>query len=131
MPGGRHSLLLQNPGPDWVGISGIDVGADVPVLALIGRRNDHFIEAWVWHRTNLYSLRLSEPVSGTVVLENVPEGSWKVTWWDTEKGVHGESSVVGASGWNTQSPDPAHFAPRRLRPYQEPVELPTSGQSAC
>ena len=98
VPRGPHVLLLQNPGPDWIGVSSVEVGVGVPVLALIGRRNDHFIEAWVWHRTNLYSLGPTAPVIGTVSLDNVPAGSWKVTWWDTDKGVPAAPSVVAHPG---------------------------------
>ena len=95
---GRHTLLLEDPGPDWIGVSAIDLGIDVPALALIGRRNEQFIEAWIWHRTNLYALNPSAPVAGTVNLENVPAGSWRVTWWDTLKGAPSESRTVEHPG---------------------------------
>ncbi len=95
---GRHTLFLEGTGPDWVGISDIDLGLDASVLALIGRRNDHFISAWVWHKRNIYALHPTAPVSGTLDLDNVPAGSWKVTWWDTSKGVPGESRVVAHPG---------------------------------
>ena len=98
IPQGPHTLLLQNPGPDWVGVPAIEFGVQVPALALVGRRNDHFIEAWIWHRANLYSLHPSAPVTGTVLLDNVPAGSWKVTWWDTEKGAPGDTQVVSHPG---------------------------------
>lgn len=95
---GRHTLFLEGTGPDWVGISDIDLGLDASVLALIGRRNDHFISAWVWHKKNIYAIHPTAPVSGTLDLDNVPAGSWKVTWWDTSKGVPGESRVVAHPG---------------------------------
>ena len=95
---GRHTLLLDDPGPDWVGISEIDTGLKAPALALIGRRNDRFIMAWVWSRPNLYSLNPSAPVAGAAVLEDVPAGSWKVTWWDAVKGVPSEAIVVRHAG---------------------------------
>ena len=79
-------------------VSAIDTGLGQPALALIGRRNTRFIEAWVWHRSNLYSLSPTAPVIGTVVLENVPAGSWKISWWDTQKGVASESSTVSHPG---------------------------------
>jgi hypothetical protein len=94
VPAGKHTLLLSNPGPDWVGVSAVDMGMDTPALALIGRRNDHFIEAWVWNKPNLYLPTPYPAVSGVVDLDNVPAGSWKVTWWDTQKGVASESKVV-------------------------------------
>jgi hypothetical protein len=94
VPAGNHVLLLSNPGPDWVGISAIDLGTDIPALALVGRRNDRFIEAWIWNRPNLYLASTYPPVAGTADIDDVPAGKWKVTWWDTLKGVHSESKVV-------------------------------------
>jgi hypothetical protein len=91
---GSHVLLLENPGPDWIGVTAIDVGLDEPALALIGRRNDHFIEAWLWNRPNLYNATPYPAVGGLVDLDDVPAGSWKVTWWDSERGVPGESKMV-------------------------------------
>jgi len=94
VPAGNHVLALTNPGPDWVGISSIDTGTDIPALALVGRRNDRFIEAWIWNRPNLYLTSTYPPVAGTAVIGDVPAGTWKVTWWDTLKGVASASRVV-------------------------------------
>jgi hypothetical protein len=105
--GGRHTLVLEGGGPDWIGVSDIDLGLDTSVLAAIGRRNDHFISAWVWHRANLFALNPSAPVSGTVDLENVPAGSWKVTWWDTLKGAPSDSKVVVHTGGTLKLQTPA------------------------
>jgi hypothetical protein len=98
VPAGRHTLLIENGGPDWVGVSALDVGLDEPSLALIGRRNDHFITGWVWNRANLYVLEPTATAHGTVLLRDVPAGSWKLTWWDTQKGVAGESRMVSHPG---------------------------------
>jgi hypothetical protein len=98
VPAGAHVIVLENPGPGWIGISGIDIGTDTSALALIGRRNDHFIEAWVWNRPNLYLTVPYPAVTGTLVLDNVPVGSWKITWWDTRKGAAGPSKVVAHPG---------------------------------
>jgi hypothetical protein len=95
---GKHILQLSNPGPDWIGVSAIDTGLGQPALGLVGRRNSRFIEAWVWHRSNLYALSPTAPIGGTVVLENVPAGSWKITWWDTQKGVASDSTTVSHPG---------------------------------
>ncbi|HZZ17891.1 MAG TPA: cellulase family glycosylhydrolase [Opitutaceae bacterium] len=98
VPAGRHTLVLQNDGPDWVGVSALDLGIDEPSLGLIGRRNDHFIIAWVWNRANLYELDPKISTHGTVVLKDVAAGSWKVTWWDSVKGAAGESKVISHPG---------------------------------
>jgi hypothetical protein len=98
VPAGSHVLVLENPGPDWIGISALDLGMDTSALGLIGRRNEHFIEAWVWNKPNLYLATPYPAVSGTVDLDSVPAGSWKITWWDTEKGAASDSRVVAHPG---------------------------------
>jgi Cellulase (glycosyl hydrolase family 5)/Domain of unknown function (DUF5060) len=103
---GRHTLVLEDTGPDWIGVSGIDLGLEIPVLALIGRRNDSFIEAWVWHRTNVYAVNPGAPLAGTIILDDVPAGSWKVTWWDTLKGVPSESQTLQHPGGVLRLPTP-------------------------
>jgi hypothetical protein len=103
---GPHVLLVENPGPEWVEVPEIDLGLEAPALALIGRRNDRFVEAWIWHRSNLYSLSPSAPSTGTVDLEDLPAGSWKVTWWDTAKGVPLPSTVVEHHGGMLKIPTP-------------------------
>jgi len=103
---GRHALLIENPGPEWIGVPEIDLSLETSALAVIGRRNDTFIEAWVWHRTNLHAINPSAPVGGTVDLDNVPAGSWKVTWWDTIKGVPSPSTVIEHRGGMLRLPTP-------------------------
>ncbi|HMD60971.1 MAG TPA: cellulase family glycosylhydrolase [Opitutaceae bacterium] len=103
---GPHTLLLENPGPEWIGVPEIDLGMDVSALALAGRRNDRFIEAWIWHRKNLYSLNPSAPVQGTVDLDGVPAGSWKVTWWDTLSGAPSPSRLISHPGGMLKLPTP-------------------------
>jgi hypothetical protein len=104
---GEHVVRLDNQGPDWIGISAIDLGLDTSALGMIGRRNDHFIEAWVWNKPNLYAVQPYPGVSGTLNLENVPAGSWKVTWWDTLKGTPSPSKVVAHPGGMLRLETPA------------------------
>jgi hypothetical protein len=103
---GKHVLLVENPGPEWIEVPEIDLGLETSALALIGRRNDHFIAAWIWHRANLYALNPSAPAVGTVELEDVPAGSWKVTWWDTAKGAPSPSTVIEHRGGMMKLPTP-------------------------
>jgi hypothetical protein len=119
VPAGPHVMVLRAPGPDWIGISAIDTGLDEPVLGLIGRRSDRLIVAWVWNRANLYAADPGAPVSGTVDLEGVSAGSWKVTWWDTQKGTPLESKVVVHPGGIMKLPTPPilrHAAVALARP---------------
>lgn len=106
VPAGPHTVLLQNPGPDWVGLAAVELDARVPVLALIGRRNEQFIEAWVWNRSNLLAVSPTGPASGTIALDNVPAGTWKVTWWDSVKGVAQSTTTLSHPGGTMVIPTP-------------------------
>ncbi|MDI1247467.1 MAG: hypothetical protein PSV13_01165, partial [Lacunisphaera sp.] len=88
-----------NPGnTDWVDLAAIDLGLDTSVLAAIGKRHESFIALWVWHRTNLYSAGTLVPTTGTLVVDDVPAGTWKITWWDTAKGIPAPSSTITHPG---------------------------------
>jgi hypothetical protein len=107
VPEGTHALSLVSTGPEWVGVTDIDLGRRTPVLAAIGRRNDHFIAAWVYHRSNLYSVSPGAPESGTLDLGETPKGTWKVTWWDTQKGLAGATRDVAHPGGSLRIPTPS------------------------
>jgi len=88
VPAGAHTIVVENPGsPDWFDLSGMDLGVETPVLAAVGQRRADFFALWVWHRTGVFALQPGVPVTGTILIEDVPAGRWHVTWWDTLKGV--------------------------------------------
>jgi hypothetical protein len=96
---GEHTVVVENPGgPDWVRVDALDFGLDVSVLAAVGRRNDTFIAAWLWHRANLYAVTPGPAVAGTLILEAVPAGTWTVTWWDTATGTAAAPTVLDHPG---------------------------------
>jgi hypothetical protein len=85
---GAHTLVVDNPGgPDWVDLADIDFGLDVPVLAAVGKRAGDFLALWVWNRVGVFALNPPAAATGTLLLADVPAGTWKVTWWDTLKGI--------------------------------------------
>jgi hypothetical protein len=96
---GAHTLVVENPGgPDWFDLSGIDLGLDTPVLAAVGKRGEDFIALWVWHRTGVFALQAPAPAVGTLLIEDVPAGTWHVTWWDTLKGIPAASTTIAHQG---------------------------------
>jgi len=99
LPAGEHTLVIENPGgPDWIHVSELDFGLETSALAAVGRRNDTFIAAWLWHRTNLYALKPGPAASGTLVLEGVPAGTWTVKWWDTTTGTASAAIMIDHPG---------------------------------
>jgi hypothetical protein len=105
---GAHTIVVENPGgPDWFDLSGIDLGLDTPVLAAVGKRGGDFIALWVWHRTGVFALQSPAPVTGIMLIEDVPAGTWHVTWWDTLKGIPAASTTTAHQGGLLRLPTPS------------------------
>jgi len=104
---GPHTLVVENPGaPAWFELAGLDFGVAVPVIAAIGRRGPDFVAAWLWHRTGVFALTPPAAVAATLRIEDVPAGSWRVTWWDTLKGQAAPASVIVHPGGRLELPVP-------------------------
>jgi hypothetical protein len=104
---GAHTLIVDNPGgPDWVDLADIDFGLDVPGLAAVGKRGGDFLALWVWHRTGVFALNPPAPVTGALLLEDVPAGTWHVTWWDTLKGISAAPVTIAHQGGLLRLPIP-------------------------
>jgi hypothetical protein len=108
IPAGAHTLVAENSRVgEWVEIGGIDLGVDTSALAAIGQRADRIIALWLWNRSGLYAVDTPAPVSGTVVVDEVPAGSWTVTWWDTVRGVTlGAPQTLAHPGGGLRLPTP-------------------------
>lgn len=87
---GDHTLIIENPtGPEWVDLTALDLGLDVPALIAVAKQSRARTALWVRHRTNLLSPEADEDLIGTqatVQLEDHPAGTWQVTWWDPAAG---------------------------------------------
>ncbi len=85
---GRHTLVLQNAGKgDWIEVEALDLGVETAVLAAIGQRSSNFIAVWLWNRRGVFAVADAAPANGTIAIDDVPAGQWKVTWWDTINGT--------------------------------------------
>jgi len=108
VPPGPHVVTLRNSGGlDWCQLASVDFGVGVSPLAAVGRRGDDFIAAWVWHRTGVSALTPPAAVTGSLLLDGVPAGTWRVTWWDTLKGEPGRASTITHPGGPLRLPTPA------------------------
>ncbi len=82
---GNHEIVIENPrGPDWFDFHSLDLGIEAPALAAVGRRSPDFVMLWVWHRTGLFGQE--PPSSGKILIEDLPAGTWRATWWETATG---------------------------------------------
>jgi hypothetical protein len=107
VPAGRHTLVVENPGsPDWFSIAGIDFPLEIPVLAAVGQRAPNFFALWIWHRTGVFAVKAPPAAEGVISLDDVPAGSWRVTWWDTFKGTPSEPKSIEHPGGVLRLPTP-------------------------
>lgn len=99
VPSGEHTLVVENPADTgWFDLAGIDFGLDQPVLAAVGKRNADFLVYWLWHRRGVFESEPVAAVSGTLLLDDLPAGRWRVTWWDTLAGRPAETTTVKHGG---------------------------------
>jgi hypothetical protein len=102
---GTHTLQIENPGsPGWFDLSRIETGLEVPVLAGMGQRGKDFIFVWVWHRQGVFSEKPASSAQGEMLLEDVPAGMWRVTWWDTLTGVPEPAHLLSHQGGQLRLP---------------------------
>jgi len=104
---GEHTIVVENPGgPDWFDLTGIDLGLEIPILAAVGKRSGDFVALWVWNRVGVFALQAPAPAEGTILIEDVPAGTWHVTWWDTLKGIPAAPATLAHQGGLLRLPTP-------------------------
>ena len=105
---GPHTLTIENPhGKDWFELGGIDTGLTCSPLAAVGRRAADRVCLWVWHREGVYRKDGAIPVSGTVVIDDLPAGRWRVIWWDLDRGDPQPATDLDHGGGVHRLPTPA------------------------
>ena len=105
VPAGRQTLVVENPGAaDWFQLDQIATDHSVPAFATLGKRNETFLAVWLWHRTGVFALQSPKPLSGTLLLDEVPAGKWTVTWWDTIKGLPAPTQEIEHPGGQLRLP---------------------------
>lgn len=107
IPAGAHVIVIENVGgPDWFALREFDPGVGVAALAAIGKRGPDFLALWVWHRDGLLARESPAAATATLVLDEVPAGNWRVTWWDSLKGTPGEPTIIRHAGGTLRLPTP-------------------------
>ncbi|MBP7140366.1 MAG: cellulase family glycosylhydrolase [Opitutaceae bacterium] len=98
---GRHTLTLENTGDPRTGrvasfrLGTLDLTGTEPALAACGLRMPDLqvVLVYLWHRANIFdeSERYGPDASGAVLVEDLPAGRWRATWWNMSEG--GPASV--------------------------------------
>lgn len=95
---GEHVIAIESVGGEAVEFHHLNLGRETAALAAIGKRSADFVALWLWHRTEIFAVDAPAPVNGTVVIEDVPAGKWRVMWWDTFQGTPGRPRTLSHRG---------------------------------
>jgi len=105
---GPHTVVVANTGSEgWFDLAKIDLGLEIPILAAVGQRSDRFLAVWLWHRTGVFSSKSTASAEGTLVLDDVSAGTWRVTWWDSLNGMPLAPVVINHPGGALRLSTPA------------------------
>ncbi|MBE2213343.1 MAG: cellulase family glycosylhydrolase [Opitutaceae bacterium] len=105
---GRHAITIRNTGgADWIRLGHIDLGIESPVIAAAGKRGTDFIALWAWNKRGVHAATPANPATATLLLEDVPAGTWMVTWWDADRGVPQPSDRIDHAGGTLRLATPA------------------------
>jgi hypothetical protein len=80
---GSHSILLWDPGLDWINLGNITLNPYSPSLAAYAIGNTNFFASWVWNTSNLFYTNASVPATGTLSVTGLNPGTYAANWWDT------------------------------------------------
>jgi hypothetical protein len=105
---GKHEIVLENTGGlDWVEFGSLDFGVEIPMVAAVGKRTDDFAALWVWRRDGVFADKTPPSLNDAVVtLDDVSPGEWRVTWWNSVKGVPAETKTISHLGGALRLPVP-------------------------
>lgn len=98
VPSGEQVVTIRNFGPGTVRLREIDLDAELPALAALGKRSADRVVLYLFHRTQVHSATLRDPASGEVILEGLPQGRWTVTWWDMDGEAPSTTEMLEHSG---------------------------------
>ncbi len=95
IPAGRHEIRVENFGKDWVRVKRYRFTGclllDKPNLLVCGMRTDNVALLWVQNRDSSWYNHAGNGAVGsvdasTIGLRGLPDGDYRVEWWDTWKG---------------------------------------------
>jgi hypothetical protein len=107
IPAGPHVVQVENAGGDWIQISGYRLtgyrSARYPEIRLLGLKSEKRAVLWIQDEKSDWAeaLQGARPAlwKGIAIrLQNLPKGRYRVTWWDTRRGVVLREDTTDSTG---------------------------------
>ncbi len=97
---GAREIVLENTGGlDWVEFGSLDFGLTVPLVAAVGKRTDDFAALWLWRHDGVFAEKAPAPVKdAALTLDDMAAGTWRITWWDSLKGIPAATQTLAHPG---------------------------------
>ncbi|OAM91195.1 cellulase family glycosylhydrolase [Termitidicoccus mucosus] len=92
VPEGRHVLAIEAAGTvkeanlASLQLRSIDLTGTLPALAAAGLRDERTVLLYVWHRADIFAIDEPAETSGEILLDDIPAGEWRATWWNMREG---------------------------------------------
>jgi hypothetical protein len=91
VPAGDHTIRLENAGPQWARIREFTLSPYAAELGSLAKGNDTAAVVWTYRRQPTTG---GGPVSGTISIPGLNEGTYEVVWWDTHAGKRVAEELV-------------------------------------
>ena len=104
---GNQRIEVRNTGgEDWVALGRIALDLPTPVITSAGKRGGDFIALWAWNKRGVHALTAAPAARAILLLQDVPSGRWRITWWDTGRGTPEKPAHVEHPGGTLRLPTP-------------------------
>jgi hypothetical protein len=109
VPAGAHDISVDSTGADWVQVASYSIGGYAGALRCKALNGKNKVLGRVQSRSFTYGSKERPEVKGAVLhLSGLKQdGSWKVEWWDAEKGVKTGTTQINVKKGNADLPLPA------------------------
>lgn len=101
VPAGRHSIVVENSGADWLVVERFTLAPYGPTLRALAKAGTDGALLWIYRTTpqNVTSSGVAQNAhSGTISVPGLAAGQYRVTWWDTGVGRAISSRTVAVAG---------------------------------
>ncbi|HEX2951509.1 MAG TPA: hypothetical protein VHV83_18385, partial [Armatimonadota bacterium] len=103
IPAGQHTIMLDNIEGDWIKIDRITLtnySSDrYPMINVFGRTTGRFAFLWLHNAQNNWQnvnekREISPVVHPAVMMHGLQDGTYTVSWWNTENGTVFQRQIV-------------------------------------